>query len=98
MPTSDRVRALAMVGLAAWCTCALLRRRRSRADVAAAAALAVLAAWWLFQSPAYEGPGVLALTSTSGLAAADMGVPPSCFLAGAVLFAAWRDRRRRRRS
>lgn len=83
-----------MAVLSAWCVCALLRRSPSRFDVLVAGALGALAAGWLLQSPAYEGPGIVSLTSTSGLAAADMGVPPSFFLSGAVLYAAWRDRRR----
>ncbi len=85
-----------MAVLSGWCVLALLRRTPSRLDVIVAGALGALAAGWLLQSPAYEGPGILALTDSSGLAAADMGVPPSFFLSGAVLYAAWRDRRRAR--
>ena len=94
MPVSDRVGALAMVVLNLAAVLALLRRSPSKVDVLLAGVLGLLALGWLLQSPAYEGPGVLALTSTSGLAAADLGVPPSLLLSGSVLYAAWRDRRR----
>ena len=95
MPLSDRVGATAMMVLCASATLALLSRRPTRSDVLSAGALAALALWWLLQSPAYEGPGILELTSTSGLTAADLGVPPSLMLSAAVLYAAWRDRRGR---
>lgn len=93
MPASDRVGAIAMLLLSGWCVMALLRRRPGPLDVVVAVVLGALAVAWLLQSPAYEGPSVLRLTSTSGLAAADLGVPPSVFLSGAVLYA-----RRSRRS
>ena len=95
MPAGERARAIAMVVGAGWCVLALLRPRRGVADVAVAGALGVFAAWWLLDSPVYEGPSILGLTSTAGLAAADLGVPPSLFLSAAVLYAAWRDRRGR---
>ena len=95
MPFWERVAALAMMGLCAAATLALLRRSPTRLDALLAAVLGVLALGWLLQSPAYEGPGILPLTSTSGLTAADLGVPPSLFLSAAVLYAAWRDRRGR---
>ncbi|MCW2616800.1 MAG: hypothetical protein JWN08_3794 [Frankiales bacterium] len=85
-----------MIVLAAWCVLALLRRRRGTCDLGAAAVLAVLALWWTFDSPAYEGPGILTLTDSSGIAAADLGVPPSLFLSAGVAFAWWRDRRQSR--
>ena len=95
MPFPDRAGALVMMGLCAAATLALLRRSPTRLDALLAAVLGVLALGWLLQSPAYEGPGILPLTSTSGLTAADLGVPPSLFLSAAVLYAAWRDRRGR---
>ena len=93
MPVSDRVSAIAMMVLSVAAVLALLRRSPTRLDVLLAAVLGLLALGWLLQSPAYEGPGILALTSTSGLAAADLGVPPSLLLSAAVLYADWRDRR-----
>ena len=84
-----------MIVGAGWCVLALLRPRTGPADVAVAASLGGLAVWWLLDSPVYEGPGILQLTRTDGLAAADLGVPPSLFLSAAVLYAAWRDRRGR---
>ena len=93
MPVSDRVGAIAMMALSFAAVLALLRRSPSKVDVLLAGALGLLALGWLLQSPAYEGPGILALTSTSGLAAADLGVPPSLLLSAAVLYATWRDRR-----
>ena len=93
MPVSDRVGAIAMMALSFAAVLALLRRSPSKVDVLLAGALGLLALGWLLQSPAYEGPGILALNSTSGLAAADLGVPPSLLLSAAVLYAAWRDRR-----
>jgi len=93
VPVSDRVSAIAMMVLSVAAVLALLRRSPTRLDVLLAAVLGLLALGWLLQSPAYEGPGILALTSTSGLAAADLGVPPSLLLSAAVLYADWRDRR-----
>ena len=93
MPVYDRVGAIAMMVLSVAAVLALLRRSPTRLDVLLSAVLGLLALGWLLQSPAYEGPGILALTSTSGLAAADLGVPPSLLLSSAVLYAAWRDRR-----
>jgi len=93
VPVSDRVGAIAMMVLSVAAVLALLRRSPTRLDVLLAAVLGLLALGWLLQSPAYEGPGILALTPTSGLAAADLGVPPSLLLSAAVLYAAWRDRR-----
>ena len=95
MPASDRTAAIVMIALSGWCVLALLRRSPSRLDALVAGALGALAAGWLLGSPAYEGPRILSLPSTSGLTAADLGVPPSFFLSGAVLFAACRERRRR---
>lgn len=92
MPASDRVRALTAVVLAGWCAWVLVRGRVGRLDAGAAGALAVLAAWWLLQSPAYEGPTVLPLTGSSGLTMADLGVPPSLFLSAAVLWSWWAGR------
>ena len=93
VPASDRVGAIAMMVLSVPAVLALLRRSPSKVDVLLAGVLGLLALGWLLQSPAYEGPGVLALNSTTGLAAADLGVPPSLLLSVAVLYAAWRDRR-----
>ena len=93
MPVSDRVGAIAMMVLSIAAVLALLRRSTTRLDALLAAVLGLLALGWLLQSPAYEGPGILPLTSTAGLTAADLGVPPSLFLSAAVLYAAWRDRR-----
>ena len=87
--------ALAMMGLCAAATLALLRSSPTRLDALMAGGLGVMALSWLLHSPAYEGPGIVALTSTSGLTVADLGVPPSLFLSFAVLYAAWRDRRGR---
>ena len=92
MPVSDRVGAIAIVVLSGWCVLALLRRAPHRVDVLVAGALGALAVGWLLQSPAYEGPGILALAPGRGLTAADLGVPPGLFLSTAVLWAAWRDR------
>ena len=93
VPASDRVGAIAMMVLSVPAVLALLRRSPRKVDVLLAGVLGLLALGWLLQSPAYEGPGVLALNSTTGLAAADLGVPPSLLLSAAVLYAAWRDRR-----
>ena len=95
MPFWERVAALAMMGLCAAATLALLRRSPTRLDALMAGGLGAMALGWLLHSPAYEGPGIVPLTSTSGLTVADLGVPPSLFLSFAVLYAAWRDRRGR---
>lgn len=85
-----------MILLSGCCVLSLLRRRPRWPDVLVAGALGLLATAWLLRSPAYEGPGLLALNSATGLSAADAGVPPSLFLSAGVLYGAWRDRRRRR--
>lgn len=84
VPLADRLLALALVVLSAWAVLALVKARPSRVDVALAALLAAGCLWWLFTSPAYEGPGILALTSDRGLTVADLGVPPGIFLATGV--------------
>ena len=85
MPPAERARAVVLVLLSGWAVVALLKARPSRVDQALAALLAAGCLWWLFDSPAYEGPGVVSLTADSGLTAADLGVPPGLFLAAAVL-------------
>lgn len=90
MPAADRGLALALVLLSAWSVLALVRARPTRLDEVLAVALAAGCLWWLFASPAYEGPGILALTSTAGLTVADLGVPPGLFLSAGVLVKARR--------
>ena len=85
VPVADRVHAVVLVLLSGWAVVALLKTQPNAFDQALAALLATGCLWWLFDSPAYEGPGVLSLTAHNGLTAADLGVPPGLFLAAAVL-------------
>lgn len=93
MPVGERVLALLLVALACWCALVLLRRDRpTRVDLPVAVLLAAGSLRWLFESHAYEGPTVLALTHSSGLTAVDLGVVPDLCLAGCVLLRAFRAR------
>lgn len=94
MPAGQRALAVALVLLSGWAVVSLLKARPGRLDRVAAVLLAAGALWWLFDSPAYEGPGIVALSSSDGLTVADLGVPPALFLSAGVLVKEWLTRRR----
>lgn len=96
MTAWEKTQAVLLMLLCAWATVALVRGRPNKIDVAAAALLAAGSLWWLFSSPAYEGPTVIALSHGHGLTCIDLGVPPALMLAAAVVAKALLRRRRRR--
>lgn len=92
MPATERALALVLVALGCWCVVVLARGRPHRVDPVLGGLLVGGSVWWLFTSRAYEGPTVLALTSTRGLTAVDLAVLPSVCLGVAVAIRWWRPR------
>lgn len=82
----ERVLAIVLLVLATLNALAVARMQvPGRLASALAGAAILLDLVWLSLHNAYEGPVIIGLTDEHGLAAADLGVPPSLLLAAIVL-------------